>query len=110
MFERLDSNPDYLKLLQRNLVDGWEENQVFLVEMSLQNVVNELRLLLNQYSPGKGDGITPVAIFSMILGFVTMTPVIRHLKNNAASVSEDDPLQRKVFVNAVMDFIKSNQQ
>ncbi len=107
MFERLDSNPDYLKLLQRNLVDGWEENQAFLVELSLQGVVDELKLLLNQYSPGKGNGITPVAIFSMILGFVTMSPVIRHLKGEQIAAFTSN--NRAAFVEVVIDFIKSSK-
>ena len=108
MFERLDNNPDYRKLLQRNLVDGWEENQVFLVETSLQIVVDELRQLLNQYAPGKGDGIVPVAIFAMILGFVTMTPVISHIKGSA-KLSALNVGGRETCVNAVMDFIRASR-
>lgn len=108
MFERLDNNPDYRKLLQRNLVDGWEENQVFLVETSLQIVADELQQLLNEYAPEKGDGIVPIAIFAMILGFVTMTPVIRHIKGNAKlSVLGSDG--RGACVNAVMDFIRASR-
>ncbi|GAB3377707.1 TetR/AcrR family transcriptional regulator [Spongiibacter taiwanensis] len=105
MFERLDNNPDYRKLLQRNLVDGWEENQIFLVETSLQVVVDELRQLLNLYHPGKGDGITPLAIFAMILGFVTMTPVIGHIKGDLTIGNSSD---RRPFIDAVMDFIRSS--
>lgn len=105
MFERLDNNPDYRKLLQRNLVDGWEENQIFLVETSLQVVVDELRQLLNLYQPGKGDGITPLAIFAMILGFVTMTPVIGHIKGK---LTIGDSSDRGPFIEAVMDFIRSS--
>lgn len=108
MFQHLESNPDYLKLLQRNLVDGWEENQAFLVDLSLQSVMDELKILLNQYSAGSGDGITPIAIFSLILGFITLLPVIRHLKDRPAPAPAPEQM-RELLVQSVMNFVSSNR-
>lgn len=108
MFEHLESNPDYLKLLQRNLVDGWEENQAFLVDLSLQPVMDELKVLLNEYSEGTGDGITPITIFSLILGYVTLMPVIRHLKERPVS-AETDQTMRGLLVQSVMNFVAANR-
>lgn len=108
MFEHLESNQDYLKLLQRNLVDGWEENQAFLVDLSLQNVMDELKTLLNQYSDGIGDGITPIAIFSLILGFITLLPVIRHLKDRPP-IAQAPEQMRELLVSSVMSFVASNR-
>ena len=105
MFERLDNNPDYRKLLQRNLVDGWAENQAFLVESSLQGVMDELRALLNQHQQGKGDSLTPIAIFAMILGFVTIEPILPHLDlDDRLRITEDNP--REPYVNAVIDYVR----
>lgn len=108
MFEHLESNPDYLKLLQRNLVDGWEENQAFLVDLSLQPVMDELKVLLNEYAEGAGNGITPITIFSLILGYVTLTPVIRHLKQRPES-AESDHAMRELLVQSVMNFVSANR-
>ncbi len=108
MFEHLESNPDYLKLLQRNLVDGWEENQAFLVDLSLQTVMDELKVLLNQYSNGIGDGITPIAIFSLILGFITLLPVIRHLKDRP-TLAQTPEQTRELLVQSVMNFVAANR-
>ncbi len=108
MFEHLESNPDYLKLLQRNLVDGWEENQAFLVDLSLQNVMDELKVLLNQYSDGIGEGITPIAIFSLILGFITLMPVIRHLKDRS-NLAQSPAQMRQLLVQSVMNYIAANR-
>jgi TetR/AcrR family transcriptional regulator len=108
MFEHLESNPDYLKLLQRNLVDGWEENQAFLVDLSLQNVMDELKTLLNQYSEGVGEGITPIAIFSLILGFITLLPVIRHLKDKP-TLANSSQTMRELLVQSVMNFVAANR-
>lgn len=108
MFEHLESNPDYLKLLQRNLVDGWEENQAFLVDLSLQQVMDELKVLLNQYADGTGNGITPIAIFSLILGFITLLPVIRHVKG-LPSLADSSQAMRELLVQSVMNFVAANR-
>lgn len=108
MFEHLESNPDYLKLLQRNLVDGWEENQAFLVDLSLQQVMDELKVLLNQYADGSGNGITPIAIFSLILGFITLLPVIRHLKNQPPLAGSGQAM-RSLLVESVMKFVATDR-
>ncbi|AOE86805.1 TetR/AcrR family transcriptional regulator [Pseudomonas sp. TCU-HL1] len=108
MFEHLESNPDYLKLLQRNLVDGWEENQAFLVDLSLQPVMDELKVLLNEYAEGTGNGITPITIFSLILGYITLMPVIRHLKERPASANTDQAM-RELLVQSVMNFVSANR-
>ncbi|MFN9525611.1 MAG: TetR/AcrR family transcriptional regulator [Pseudomonadaceae bacterium] len=108
MFEHLESNPDYLKLLQRNLVDGWEENQAFLVDLSLQPVMDELKILLNEYAAGTGDGITPIAIFSLILGFITLMPVVRHLKDRPALMQPGTEI-RALLVQSVMNFVSANR-
>ncbi len=73
--ENLISSPNYLKIMQRDLMEGLPENHAFLVEMSLQGVFDELRDLLEQCSRGSGDGIQPIFLFSTILGFLTMRPV-----------------------------------
>lgn len=108
MFEHLESNPDYLKLLQRNLVDGWEENQAFLVDLSLQSVMDELKILLNQYSNGIGNGIAPIAIFSLVLGFITLLPVIRHVKG-LPPLSNSSQAMRELLVQSVMNFVAANR-
>ncbi|WP_285643878.1 TetR/AcrR family transcriptional regulator [Pseudomonas sp. NBRC 100443] len=108
MFDHLQSNPDYLKLLQRNLVDGWEENQVFLVDLSLQPVMDELKTLLNQYAPGTGDSVAPVAIFSLILGFITLLPVVRHLREQPF-MSGPGTQTRTLLVESVMNFVAANR-
>ncbi|MCY1277735.1 transcriptional repressor BetI [compost metagenome] len=108
MFDHLESNPDYLKLLQRNLVDGWEENQAFLVDLSLQPVMDELKTLLDEYAEGLGDGITPIAIFSLILGFITLLPVVRHLKNRPMPAGPGEGM-RTLLVQSVMNFVSANQ-
>ncbi|PHR62226.1 MAG: hypothetical protein COA43_00885 [Robiginitomaculum sp.] len=77
----LQDDPLYLKILQRGLIEGWEENQTFLVEMSLQKVFDELRNLLNECKPNGGESVLPIFIFSVIIGYLTMQPVTTKLKN-----------------------------
>jgi AcrR family transcriptional regulator len=73
--ERLILAPNYLKIMQRDLIEGNAENHRFLVEMSIQGVFDELRLLIDQCAKGSGKGVQPIFLFSAILGFLTMRPV-----------------------------------
>lgn len=107
MFEHLESTPDYLKLLQRNLVDGWEENQKFLVDLSLQHVMDALKVLLNEYNQGTGEGITPIAIFSQVLGFITLLPVMRHLNDPIVHAGHEN--MRALLVDCVMNLVAANR-
>lgn len=109
LLDRLEENPSYLKLLQRNLIEGWEQNQKYLVDISLQNVFNDLKELLNEYSENCGNGIVPVAIFSMLLGFLTMQPVTRQLSGYKYAKSRKKE-KYEILTNAVMNFIKANKE
>ncbi|MDT4816455.1 hypothetical protein FQZ97_495050 [compost metagenome] len=70
--------------------------------------MDELKVLLNEYSEGTGDGITPITIFSLILGYITLMPVIRHLKERPLSV-ETDQAMRELLVQSVMNFVSANR-
>lgn len=78
--DMLVASPNYLKIMQRDLIEGLHENHQFLVEMSIQGVFDELRDLLEQCSKGGGDGIQPIFLFSTILGFLTMRPVTSQIE------------------------------
>lgn len=107
LIDRLDANPNYLKLLQRNLVEGWEENQKFLVDNFLQRTFDELKQLLNEFSKNRGDGIGPVIIFSMILGYLTMRPVTRMLKGYKYAKASADK-KNQILAEAVLQFVNDN--
>lgn len=77
---RLVATPHYLEIMQRDLVDGRAEHHEFLVQMSVQGVLDELRGLLDQCTKGSGKGIQPILIFSTIFGFLAMRPVIEKLQ------------------------------
>lgn len=79
--KNLVSSPNYLKIMQRDLIEGLPENHAFLVEMSIQGVFDELRQLLEQCAKGSGSGIQPIFLFSTILGFLTMRPVTSKIEN-----------------------------
>jgi len=80
LLDRFEENPDYFKLVQRNLIEPREENQKFLVKVSLQSLYDELKVLLNSYKQGAGDNMGPVILFSTIIGFLTMRPAVQVLK------------------------------
>lgn len=102
----LHSNPDYLKLLQRGLIEDWEDNQNFLVEMSMQGVFDKLKDLLETFSARSGEGPSPIAIFSLVIGFLTMRPVTEKLKNYSfASLSREE--QHNQIVEMAIDLVKS---
>ncbi|WP_342806332.1 TetR/AcrR family transcriptional regulator [Alteromonas sp. M12] len=108
VIDSFETNPEFLKLLQRNLVEDDEKNQKFLVDLSLQNVYDELKMLLNEYSPKSGDGIEPLIIFSIVLGFFTMQPVSQML-NNYEYAQIDAKQKRDLLINAVMASITKNE-
>ena len=107
LYDHLEANPDYLKLLQRNLVDGWEENQKYLVEMSLQGVFDELKKLLNEYANGAGEDVAPLAIFSIIVGFLSMQPVARQIKGYKPAKASK-ARRRALVIDSVINFVKAN--
>lgn len=104
LLKHLMDNPDYLKLLQRGLIDDWEDNHVFLVEMSLQAVFDQLKFLLEQQRPGSGEGIHPVFIFSSIIGYLTMRPVVKKLRDYPFARTLPDEEQR-VLTETILNHI-----
>lgn len=80
LIENLNTAPNYLKIMQRDLIEGLPENHDFLVRMSMQRVFDELARLLEDYAPGGGSGVQPIFLFSTILGFLTMRPVTARLE------------------------------
>lgn len=105
LMSSFEKHPAYFKILHRNLVDGRPANQEFLKE-SLQSVFEELKFLLNQYSPGSGNGVVPVMIFSSIVGYETMRPAIEALKGYRYSNVPREK-ERKVVTDAMMKMISS---
>lgn len=95
--KNLVASPNYLKIMQRDLIEGLPENHAFLVEMSIQGVFDELRELLEQCSKGSGNGIQPIFLFSTILGFLTMRPVSSKIEGYAfANKPEEEQLNQLV--------------
>jgi TetR/AcrR family transcriptional regulator len=78
----LMDNPDYHRILTRSLVENDPGNHAYLVETSLQPVMDELRGLLSACRPGPGQGFSSVFIFGCILGMVTLRPVIALVGGN----------------------------
>ncbi|NHN38993.1 TetR/AcrR family transcriptional regulator [Pseudomaricurvus alcaniphilus] len=105
LIDRLESDPAYFKLVQRNLVEDWPENHQFLVDLSLQGVFDELKKLLNTFIDGSGDGMQPILIFSMIFGFLTLQPVARMVSGyRLAKVSRAK--KRAMLIDNIISFIK----
>lgn len=50
--------------------------------------------------------MVPVTIFAMILGFVTMTPLLGHLKND--HLENVNLTDRTLFVDLVFEFVCSS--
>jgi TetR/AcrR family transcriptional regulator len=101
LMDRFESTPDFFKLVQRNLIDGKESNQGFLVKLALQGLYDELKALLNEHHAGSGDELGPVFIFSAIMGFETMRPVNRLLKGYTYAKSRHKQ-ERAKFVDLII--------
>jgi TetR/AcrR family transcriptional regulator len=100
----LVKDPDYLKLLQRNLVEGWTDNHKFLVDMSLQGVFDELKSLLDECAPAGGQGIQPLFIFASIIGYLTLRPVTRELRGHDFA-SETESIQLAELVEQIITIV-----
>lgn len=95
LFNHLIENPNYLKLLQRGLIEDWDANQEYLVETAMQGVFDELKLLLANFNPNSEKGPFPIMIFSLIIGFLTMQPVTRKLQDYAFSkLAQNEQLEQ----------------
>lgn len=106
LFTHLLENPNYLKLLQRGLIEDWDDNQEYLVETAMQGVFDELKLLLGLYYPDSEDGPLPIMIFSLIIGFLTMQPVTNKLRRYAFSKLEQNQ-QLDQLTELTINFIQS---
>ena len=104
LFEALDSNQDYAKLLLRNLVEGWEDNQRFLVQLSLQQVIDVLKSRLVDYNEKLQDPKAPIVIFSFIVGFLSFKPLVPHIEGfEDLTVSSKERCTQ--VVNTVMQYL-----
>ncbi|MEQ9586418.1 MAG: TetR/AcrR family transcriptional regulator [Parvibaculaceae bacterium] len=101
LLEVLAHNPPYLRILQRGLLDRDPDNHKFLVENSLQNVVDELKALLDEVSPGLGSGIAPLYIFGCILGHLALQPVTSLLQRHPFS-SLERACQSEALIETIM--------
>ncbi|MBR9908736.1 MAG: TetR/AcrR family transcriptional regulator [Gammaproteobacteria bacterium] len=108
MVDSLESNPAYFKLLQRNLVEDWEQNHQFLVDISLQGVFDELKVLLNEFIEGSGEGMQPVMIFSMMIGVLAMRPITRILKGYTYTKLSRQK-KRDLLIDNIISFIKVSE-
>ena len=106
LMDRFEENPDYFKLVQRNLIEPNKTNQKFLVKVSLQGLYDELKALLNSFKEGTGDDIGPVILFSTIIGFLTMRPAVQALKGYPYKKSKRKE-ERIRLVNITINAIKS---
>ncbi len=107
--ENLIAAPNYLKIMQRDLIEGLPQNHDFLVKTSMQGVFDELRSLLDEYVPGSGSGVQPIFLFSTILGFLTMRPVTSRLEGYEFSANSEDT-QIDLLVEAIMNAIEVKAQ
>lgn len=101
LMDVLEGDPTYFKLVQRNLIDARQENHEFLVNISLQEVFDELKNLLNEYKRGSGVTVAPVMIFSTILGFETLRPSTRLLQGYRYTESQRTA-ERKALIDALI--------
>lgn len=105
LIDLFENNSDFLRLSQRNLMEDGEKNHEFLVNIALQKVHLVLRDLLNEFKEGCGDGIGPIVLFSLVLGFFTMSPVSRLL--TGYQYAEITPTEkRSMLTEAVINAIK----
>lgn len=106
LYETLETNHDYAKLLQRNLVEGWEENQRFLVDLSLQKVLNALKKHLIDYNKLLRDSVAPIAVFSFIVGFLSLRPLVAHTEGfDLLKASTEE--RCKLVVDTVMQYLSN---
>lgn len=98
-----ETHPAYFKILHRNLVDGRSGSQEFL-KASLQSVYDELRSLLDEFIPGRDNDVVSILIFSSIVGYETMRPVIETLKGYRYA-GVDRRKERKVLTDAIVKMV-----
>jgi TetR/AcrR family transcriptional regulator len=109
LVEILVASPNYLKIMQRDLIEGKPDNHEFLVQMSIQGVFDELRQLLEKCTKGSGDGIQPIFLFSTILGFLTMRPVTMQIANYKFS-KKSERQQLNMLVELVLKVVTEPQK
>lgn len=107
LIETLVVTPNYLKIMQRDLIEGLPENHDFLVRTSMQRVFDELSGLLEECAPGSGSGVQPIFLFSTILGFLTMRPVTSRLERYEFS-TRPESTQIDLLVDAIVKVIDTN--
>lgn len=107
LMENLVAAPNYLKIMQRDLIEGLPDNHDFLVQMSIQSVFDELRKLLDECAQGSGNGVKPIFLFSTILGYLTMRPVTSRIEGYEFSKkSESDQIE--LVVDTIMKIIDAS--
>ena len=76
--------------------------------MSLQAVFDQLKFLLEQQCPGSGQGIYPVFIFSSIIGYLTMRPVTKKLRDHQfARILPDE--ERRILTETILGLISPHE-
>lgn len=98
LFDVLQSDPIFLSLAIRNMLDQNEKHHRFLVGVSLQHVYDAFCELLNEFRPGSGSGMGPMIIMSSIMGFVSMSPAKKQLKGYPYNKKSDGDKEREKFV------------
>ena len=101
LVSHLEANPDYLKILQRALIEGWEDNQAFLVEHSMQDVFDQLQNLMDAVIPDSQHGPAPIFVFSTAIGFLTMRPITRKLTEYKFS-DQSNSAQNTLIVDLIL--------
>ena len=80
LYQQLQEDEIFHRIVVRNLVEPNTENQEFLVSNALQPLYDVLKDVMNAAKPGSGDSVGPVVLWAAILGFVTLDPAVQHLK------------------------------
>lgn len=107
LFEVLQSDPIFLSLAIRNMLDPNEKHHRFLVGLSMQHVYDAYRELLDEIRPGSGAGMGPMIIISSIMGFVTMSPAKRQLKGYPCTKKSELAREKEEFVDYVVKAVMS---
>ena len=105
MYEGLQKDTVFRNIAVRNLLDPSTVNHKFLVNLSMKEVHRQFADLLNEMSPGTGDGMAPMAIISSILGFVLMEPAKKQLTDYQYRKTADAKREREMFVDFVVSAV-----
>ena len=105
MYDSLQKDTVFRNIAVRNLLDPSTVNHKFLVNLSMKEIHRQLSELLNELSPGTGDGMAPMVIMSSILGFVLMEPAKKQLTDYQYRKAADTKREREMFVDFVVSAV-----